>query len=616
MSTIRLLITALVLLVLPQAAVAKTHTFHYTAEWVDANPDGLHVKKMVGFNGQWPLPDIHIDKGDRVELYLTNGLGNQNTSLHFHGLFMHGQNYMDGPEMVTQCPIPPGETYLYNFTTHEQVGSYWYHSHTGAQYSDGLRGAFIIHDPHVPFEYDDEKVITISETYHRQYDDLTREFKNRYNPTGAEPIPQNLLLNDTQNATIHFEADKTYLLRFINVGVFVSQYVYLEDHEMTIVEVDGVYVEPKTVEYLYIAVAQRYSVLVKAKKTTDKNYALMQKFDNTMLDSIPQDLKLAAMSSIVYDAKQAAPKPYSFVPSGSFNEINLRPLNKTELLDEPDYRITLDVIMDNLGDGINYAFFNNITYVAPKVPTLLSVLSSGEHATDAKIYGSNTHSYVLQPHDIVEIVVNNQDSGRHPFHLHGHTFQVVQKSQAFEEDEQEAYDPDNHEPFQKYPLIRDTVILEPFGYIVLRFRADNPGVWFFHCHLDWHLEQGLAIVLVEDPLAIQEQTPPDDFYRICEACGVPTRGNAAGHVNDWFDLQGEPVQPAPLPEGFTLKGYVAFAISTLIGIYGLWSIIQYGLEDAVQDDKAVFDKLERILKENDMIRVPLLSGNDASEEAQ
>jgi iron transport multicopper oxidase len=590
--------------------LAETHTFHYKAEWVKANPDGLKEKNVVGFNGQWPLPEIHVNKGDRVELYLENGLKNQNTSLHFHGLFMNGTNYMDGPEMVTQCPIPPGETYLYNFTVGNQVGSYWYHSHTGAQYGDGLRGPFIIHDDNEPFSYDEEKVITIAETYHGQYEEITREFKNRYNPTGAEPIPQNLLLNESQNTTIHFEAGKSYLLRFINIGLFVSQYIYIEDHEMTIVEVDGEYVEPLTVEYLYIAVAQRYAVIVKSKRNPEKNYALMQKFDNTMLDTIPQDLKLAAMSYVVYDDEKPLPLPYGLKSDELFNEFDLRPLQNIELFDEPDYRITLDVIMDNLGDGINYAFFNNITYVAPKVPTLLSVLDAGENALRSEIYGSNTHSYVLQPNEVVEIVVNNKDTGRHPFHLHGHTFQIVQKSPAFDDDAPTSYDPENPEPFPKYPLIRDTAILEPNGYLVLRFKTINPGVWFFHCHVDWHLEQGLALTLIEDPLSVQKQTPPADFYRICEKSGVPTKGNAAANADDWLDLTGENVQPSPLPKGFTPKGYIAFFISAFIGIYGLWSIVQYGLEDSVQDDKQVFDNLERILKENDMLQTPLLSGGN------
>lgn len=584
-----------------QLVSAETHTFHYTAEYVTANPDGVHEKQVIGFNGKWPLPEIHVNKGDRVELYLTNGLVNKNTSLHFHGIFQNGTNYMDGPQMVTQCPIAPNDTYLYNFTVPDQAGTFWYHSHTGAQYGDGLRAPFIVHSDDEPFEYDDERVISISDVYHKQYDEVTAELLTRYNPTGAEPIPQNLLMNDTANATIYFDPNTTYLLRFVNMGLFVSQYVYLEGHEMTIVEVDGIDVEPYSVDYLYMTVGQRYSVLVKSKSDRSKNYAIMQKFDNTMLDVIPQDLKLEALNYIVYDENKPMPSAYHKDDAESFDDFDLKPVGNIELLDEPDHRIVLDVIMDNLGDGVNYAFFNNITYVPPVVPTLITALTSGKDAINADIYGSNINAFVLQPNDIIEIVVNNKDTGRHPFHLHGHTFQVIQKSKPFPDDDPHSYDENNHDEFPRYPLIRDTVTLEANGYIVLRFKAENPGVWIFHCHVDWHLEQGLAAVFIEDPLALQSQQPPEEFYQNCVNNGVPIAGNAAGNIDDLFDLTGENTQPKPLPTGFTAKGYFALLLSTLVGLFGLWSIIEYGLEDAIQDDERIQKNLEGILRIHDML---------------
>ena len=74
--------------------------------------------------------------------------------------------------------------------------------------------------------------------------------------------------------------------------------------------------------------------------------------------------------------------------------------------------------------------FNNISYKAPKVPTLLTVLSAGEAATNELIYGTNTNSFVLQGGDIVDIVLNNFDTGKHPFHLHGHVFQLIERHEA------------------------------------------------------------------------------------------------------------------------------------------------------------------------------------------
>jgi iron transport multicopper oxidase len=78
------------------------------------------------------------------------------------------------------------------------------------------------------------------------------------------------------------------------------------------------------------------------------------------------------------------------------------------------------------------------------------------------------------------------------------------------------------------------------GYIVIRFLADNPGVWFFHCHVDWHLLQGLAMTLIEAPLQIQEMVSvPESQYDVCKAAGVAYRGNAAGNTKNLLDLSGQ-----------------------------------------------------------------------------
>ncbi|SCV02253.1 LAMI_0G17282g1_1 [Lachancea mirantina] len=586
------------------ALAQTTHEYNFTTGWVKANPDGMHEKNMIGFNGAWPLPDIHINKGDRVVIRLTNGLQNLKTSLHFHGLFHKvsegNQNEMDGPEMVTQCPISPGDTYIYNFTVPDQVGTFWYHSHSGAQYTDGMRAALIIHDDGAPFEYDRDLTIQISDLYHKPYFQVMEEFLSRYNPTGAEPVPQNVLLNNTVNATINFEPNKTYLLRFLNVGNFISQYIYMEDHEFTVVEVDGVYVKPKTTNLLYIATGQRVAVLVHSQKTSSRNYALMQGMDATMLDVITPGLQLNRTTKIEYDSGSNDVSEY-FIDSykDAMNDFYLEPLDKMEILDDYDYQITLDVKMDNLGNGVNYAFFNNITYVAPKIPTLSTVLSAPEDLiSNPWIYGDNINAFVLEHGEVIELVVNNYDDNRHPFHMHGHNFQIIQKSQGFDEDPVPYNESAPIEAFPGIPMRRDTVVLEANGHVVFRFVADNPGVWMFHCHVDWHLEQGLAAVFVEAPKQLRAMEQLSDNYKqVCRNSNMALKGNAAGDFRDWLNLENLPRQPAPLPEGFTLKGFLALAVSVLIGIWGLYTIVQYGFNENKQDDEELYSKLKKILHE-------------------
>ena len=173
-----------------------------------------------------------------------------------------------------------------------QTGTYWYHSHLKGQYPDGLRGPLIIHDPDGPFkdQYDEEVVLTISDWYHDQMATLLPQFVSRFNPTGAEPIPGSGIWNDTTNVQVAMVPGKTYLFRLINVGAFVGHYVWFDQHTMQIIEVDGVYHEAAEADMIYIAAAQRYSVLITAKNQTDSNYAFIASMDEVTSLSYLEEL--------------------------------------------------------------------------------------------------------------------------------------------------------------------------------------------------------------------------------------------------------------------------------------------------------------------------------------
>lgn len=95
---------------------AATVNYDFNITWVTSNPDGTFTRPTIGINGQWPIPTIRCAVGDRVIVKANNQLGNQSTSLHFHGIFQNGTTNMDGSVGVTQCSIPPGSSFIYNFT--------------------------------------------------------------------------------------------------------------------------------------------------------------------------------------------------------------------------------------------------------------------------------------------------------------------------------------------------------------------------------------------------------------------------------------------------------------------------------------------------------------------
>jgi iron transport multicopper oxidase len=592
---------------------AKTVTYDFNVTWVTANPDGMTDRKVVGVNGEWPLPIIEVDKGDQLVVNMHNGLGDKSATIHFHGMYQNGTNEMDGPSMVTQCPIPPGADFTYNFTVN-QNGTYWYHCHTDFCYPDGYRQALIVHDNEAYFydQYDEEFVVTVSDWYHELVEGIAPDFLSVYNPTGAEPVPDAFLFNDTLNSNLPVKPNTTYLIRLINIGAFVAQYFYIDGHNFTIVEIDGVYTEPTEADILYIGIAQRYSILVTTKNSTDQNYAIVTVADSVLLDTIPSTLQLNNTNWLEYSASAPHDQANITVDQASdldpFDDFTLVPYDHEPLLPDPDYEITVAVNMEVMGNGFGYALLDNISYTAPKVPTLYSVLSSGNLSTNSEIYGEFTHSWVLEHNDVVQIVLNNNDGGSHPFHLHGHNFQLIQREPPYGpnfydylDGDPIPYDPTNHTAFPATPARRDTFVLPPQGYFVIRFVADNPGVWFFHCHIDWHLSQGLGMLLIEAPEQMQERMSiPQQHYDVCQAANVPFIGNAAGNSENFLDLAGENKQQSFLPNGFTARGIVALLFSCICAIAGVIFIVVYGMSDLKFDNKeaaAVTIAIDNIPKE-------------------
>lgn len=139
----------------------------------------------------------------------------------------------------------------------------------------------VVHDPDSPYagQYDEEVAITLSDWYHDEMPGLINFFLSYKNPTGAEPVPNSALMNDTQNLTVSVEPGKTYFFRMTNIGAFAGQYFWIEGHTMRVIEVDGVWTEPADTDMIYLTAAQRYGFLVTMKNDTSKNFAMVGSMD-------------------------------------------------------------------------------------------------------------------------------------------------------------------------------------------------------------------------------------------------------------------------------------------------------------------------------------------------
>jgi iron transport multicopper oxidase len=514
-------------------AVGNTIKYNWDIEWVNANPivgPRGAARPVIGINGQWPLPTVEGTVGDVVEITINNKLVNETTGIHWHGIHQIGSSDMDGASHVTQCPVPPGSSFTYKFWL-DQSGTYWYHSHTGSQYPDGLRGAFIVKDKVDPYaaKYDEEYLLTVSDWYNKQVPELLQSVFDKGNVQMRPPLPDGGLINDGKSANYPIVPGKKYKFRIVNMAALTGVFVFFEDHDFTIVEIDGVNVHEKEAKMLFITPAQRYSVIIEAKNTKTKNFGISAVFDmNPDFRNPVVPFVMNATGTLSYDAA-LGPAPQATVQN--FNDrvedTEIKPLVPTTL-GKTDSQIHIDFSMGPDSNGVPRAYVNGKPFVSPKVPTLYSALTTGEDATNPEVYGQ-VNPFILKKGEVVELIVNNKHFAHHPFHLHGHHFQVCGRGAPGA-----GAAPDVS--CGGTPMERDTVTIEGGSYAVLRFKADNPGVWLFHCHIEWHVPLGLSATFIEAPLTLQaELSIPQDHLAACKANCYPTKGNAGGNTVNHLD---------------------------------------------------------------------------------
>jgi len=133
--------------------------FELTASALEWHIDAVKPSvAAVGYNGTVPGPQLRVTEGDRVRVIHRNNL-NESTGMHFHG--QNVPNAMDGVPFLTQPPVKPGDTFVYEFVA-GPAGSHMYHSHHNAtdQVGRGMLGAFIVEprDPALRYQVDQDIV--------------------------------------------------------------------------------------------------------------------------------------------------------------------------------------------------------------------------------------------------------------------------------------------------------------------------------------------------------------------------------------------------------------------------------------------------------------------------
>ncbi|KAI1809987.1 multicopper oxidase [Poronia punctata] len=515
--------------------LTATVTYNWEATWVWASPDG-HGRPVIGINGSWPCPPIMAFVGDTIVINLLNKLGNETTGVHFHGVNQVNSNFMDGAVGTIQCPLPPGKTMTYSFMA-DQSGTYWYHSHNMGQYPDGFRGPMIIHDPEDPYldEYDDDQIFTISDWYHDQSPTLVEKMIQPNNTDHRPPLPDSVLINEGDHGHVKVEADRTYRIRIINFSALTGAFVMFNALQMRIIAVDGTYTEKQIANHIRVLPAQRYDVLLTIGSSSLQNYPFLVALDTNpdytdVHASTPISYRNNLTGQLITDATgnlKGKSSTQQFYPQDDYQ---LVPYDQRPAYGPVTKHWVLNFDYCDDPNGYRRACFNGTSFIGQKVPTLYSVSSLGKNNTKLSAYGQ-VGAFDVAYNEVLEIVINNHDDAIHPFHLHGHQFQVIERPKS------NAGNWTGTRTVPKAPMRRDTVAVNPNSYVVLRILANNPGVFLLHCHVEWHVEMGLTATLIEAPELLVNYKIPRDHVDICKDQGIPISGNAAGN-EVWDDMKG------------------------------------------------------------------------------
>ena len=140
----------------------------------------------------------------------------------------------------------------------------------------------------------------------------------------------------------------------------------------------------------------------------------------------------------------------------------------------------------------------------------------------------------------IDILIHNFDDGNHPFHLHGYKFFVLAQGHGAPPHTDRFGDLSrgNVEPLYKSldlsnPLRRDTASVEAYGWTLIRFVADNPGAWAFHCHVSWHTESGLLMQFVTRTDVLAQMQLPAEHAALCAAPAAELEKGAAPKDEDY-----------------------------------------------------------------------------------
>ncbi len=442
----------------PRAAAAATAITAGPAS-ITLDPE-RGATPVLAYGGQVPGPLLRVRQGERLQFELHNDL-DEATTVHCHGMRM--PNPMDGVPFLTQEPIEPGTSFLYDFDAVD-AGTFWYHPHlrTTEQLDRGLYGVIVVDEPEPP-RVDRELLLVLDDWRLKDDGTIHEDFGHRHDLSHEGRMGNFVTVNSAAPGDVAVRAGERLRLRLLNVAnarVFAVNFGGLSPQ---VIAYDGQPVAPHGLadDRLLLGSAMRADLILDMTGQPGDSHAVR---DDYYGDG-PQGL---------FTFRYSQDAPLRDAPLEAPIELAANPIPEPDLQEAE----TQEVLIEGGARGfMEEASFRGEVYPARKLWR--------EHRKAWALNGVAFDSPLMEPMFTLSLgrsyrwVIRNDTGWDHPMHLHGHAFRLLSR---------------NGTPVPRRPWL-DTVLMHLDETVEIAFVADNPGGWLFHCHILEHHEAGMGAVI-------------------------------------------------------------------------------------------------------------------------
>jgi len=414
------------------------------------------------YNGAVPGPEIRVRQGERLRIMVENQLAEE-TTVHWHGLRV--PNAMDGVPHLTQKPIAPGESFVYEFDVPD-AGTYWYHPHQRSfeQVGRGLYGPLIVEEED-PIQVDRDVTWVLDDWRLLGDAQISGDFGGFMDASHNGRVGNTVTVNGRILDTFTVRTGERVRLRLINAANARIFGLEFQDHRPTVVALDGQPVEPHELpdNRVVLGPAMRADLVIDMHGKPGERV--------TIADTFYRGLEYRLLDLAYEDGPPLRPHPLDaplHLAANTMPEPDLQAAERHEV---------------SFGGGMMGGMMNSGGMMGGGM--MGGMMRGMQHAGIWSINGVAATGHVMEPFLTLQrggsyvLAMHNDTAWHHPMHLHGHSFRVIARG---------------GQP-TRYREWQDTVLMAPRERVEIAFVADNPGDWMFHCHILEHQAAGMMGVI-------------------------------------------------------------------------------------------------------------------------